>query len=173
MSPPKAATDKMPTMARTASISNRVLPVWGATRRAARPKNFGAAGGKRKRPLQSDCSERPGRIPRAPAPAVENIPFNRENKPDLPSFPRPAENRADKQFIKRSDLFLNRFINLNCLKNAAKRPLSFKWRGGGVIVERLKKFMVYSLSFMNFFYPIPARLSIKNRPGKITLEKYG
>ena len=27
--------------------------------------------------------------------------------------------------------FLNRFINLNCLKNAAKRPLSFVWGGGG------------------------------------------
>ena len=93
--------------------------------RAVRPKNFGAAGQKKNAP------EQPGRIPRVPAPAVENISFNRENKRDLPSFPRPAENRANKQFIKRGDPFLNRFVNLNCLKNAAKRPLSFKRGGGG------------------------------------------
>lgn len=38
--------------------------------------------------------------------------------------------------------------------------------GGGVIVERLKKFMVYSLSFMNSFYLVPTQLSIKKAPDR-------
>ena len=38
--------------------------------------------------------------------------------------------------------------------------------GGGVTVKRLKKFMVYSLSLMSFFYPIPNQLSIKKAPGQ-------
>ena len=115
VNPTKAAMDKIPTIANTPSISKRVRPFCLPHRRGegargcappickgtARPNFFGAVGEKRKRSLQSDCPERPGHIPRAPAPAVENIPFNRENKRDLPSFPHPAENRADKQFIKR------------------------------------------------------------------------
>ena len=141
-SPAKAATDKIPTMARTASISKRVLPDWGdipdgvAHRRGerergsvppicngtARPNFFGGAEITMCRP------ERSGRGRGKCTPAVKKRPINTSK-----IFPRVAPAPRLSRVVPRSAgeaFFLKRLANLNCLKNAVNRPLSL-FRGGG------------------------------------------
>ena len=63
-------TVKTPMMARTASISIILLPDWGDSRRAARPKNFGAAGEKEKCPMPSCLPRRRYERARGCAPPI-------------------------------------------------------------------------------------------------------
>ena len=153
--------DKTPIMARTANISIMLRPEGEGTRRAARPKNFGAAGEKRKYPLQFDCSERPFCLPhrrgeraRLGAPPIckgtarPNFFDAAGERPErwTPVSGEPViENRTTSR-----NPFSNRvFIFLKRLKNAAKRLLSLFWGGGGIVrINKLRHGKLLSFFFL-------------------------
>ena len=109
--PATAITDKTPMMAMTLNISKSVLPAWhrrGERAREGAPPLCDLTIENEKWYLHRrninwfNCPNRPGRFPRAPAPAGECIRWNNRSK-----FPRVALRAAGS----RGDPFLGKFTD--------------------------------------------------------------